>query len=188
MCNSILRGKDYIEDWYREHIDSINSVLDIGCGRGIYPGCLKAIKPEVRWVGIEIWQPYIDKYKDILNRLYDNILIMDVDEYDFNEKYDLIIMGDVLEHMSKEKAASVLFKAYTNCRYFIISIPLGNCPHEAEHGNPYQKHVVEDWTHRSVSKFIFDTTNVGIITSRIFDCAWLNNPIEIGVFICKGAL
>ncbi|RLD66324.1 MAG: hypothetical protein DRI84_05055, partial [Bacteroidetes bacterium] len=83
MCNSVIRGKDYTEDFYREEIDNINSVLDIGCGRGIYAGCLKSIKPEVTWHGVEVWEPYVNKYKKNLDRLYDKIFIENVITFNY---------------------------------------------------------------------------------------------------------
>lgn len=185
MCNSVVRGKDYLEDFYIKRLNEINSVLDIGCGRGIYAGCLKSLKTSVVWDGIEIWKPYVDKYKYNLNRLYNNVFIEDVIYFKYKKIYDLIIMGDVLEHMSFDNAKTVLTNAVNFSVYNSVSIPLGNSYHPAEHGNPYQEHITNNWTIDKLIK-LFEECGGTPIKYREFDCAWLNNPIKLGVVIGYG--
>jgi hypothetical protein len=58
-------------------------------------------------------------------------------------KYDMIVLGDVLEHFEKEKARQLLDKcvAHTN-GHIIISIPLGAGWNQPEiYGNPHQIHL-----------------------------------------------
>jgi hypothetical protein len=184
MCNSVLRGKDWVEDFFVAKQKEINSVLDIGCGRGIWSGCLKSVKPSVVWHGIEIWQPYIDKYKKNLNSLYDNIYNVNAVEFIYRQNYDLVIMGDIIEHMSYKDAGHVLSNAIAHSKYFIISIPLGKNPHPPEHGNPYQEHITT-WDIKMVVDIMLGCGG-GVLDMREFDCAWLNNPIRLGVFIGYG--
>ena len=69
---------------------------------------LKNVLPNAVIDGVEIWEPYITKY-NLVNK-YNNIIVRDVREHDdFN--YDLVIFGDVLEHMSEEDAIKVWEKA-----------------------------------------------------------------------------
>ena len=185
MCNSVVRGKDYVEDFYRDNIDKINSVFDIGCGRGIWAGCFKSIKPEVGWYGIEIWKPYVDKYKDNLNRLYNKIYIENIIKFEYKRNYDLIIMGDILEHVEYNSSIKVLKEAINNSKYFVVSIPLGEAVHPPEHGNKYQEHINTGWTLKKLERSIF-ACGGDIIRSREFDCAWLNDPIKLGVAIGHG--
>lgn len=185
MCNSVIRGKDYLEDFYIEKLGNINSVLDIGCGRGIYAGCLKGLKQTVMWHGVEIWKPYIDKYKNNLNRLYDKIFIEDAIKFKYEIVYDLVIMGDVLEHMTLENAKKVLTQAIKFSVYSSVSLPLGNAYHPAEHGNPYQEHLTNYWTMDKLVE-LFEECGGSPIKYREFDCAWLNSPIKLGVIIGHG--
>lgn len=185
MCNSVLRGKDWVEDFYVEHKGEIYSVLDIGCGRGIWAGCLKSNKPEVLWHGIEIWDPYIKKYWKNLSRLYDEIFSANIINFDYFRNYDLIIMGDVLEHMTLENAKKVLKDAINHSKYICVSMPLGDDPHPAEHGNPYQEHITNHWTLAKMKKLI-EEGGGKVLIYRKFDCAYLNHPIELGVMIGEG--
>ena len=185
MCNSVLRGKDWVEDFYREHKDEVNSVLDVGCGRGIWAGCLKSVKPQAIWHGIEIWRPYVVKYKKNLDRLYDKIFVEDAINFNYDRGYDFIIMGDVLEHMTLDNAKKVVKNAINHSKYICASMPLGNDPHPAEHGNPYQEHVTNYWTLEKMKEMITESGG-DVFDYRKFDCAYLNHPIELGVVLAHG--
>lgn len=63
-------------------------------------------------------------------------------EYDW---YDLIIFGDVLEHLTVERAQAVLAYADTRCTDMIIGVPF-LWYQEAIYGNPYEKHIQDDLT------------------------------------------
>jgi hypothetical protein len=99
--------------------------------------------------GVEVWQPYIDQF-NLVNR-YDRLYNMDarmLESFD----YDLVILGDVLEHMSEADATKLWDKISKQARYGIISIPIIHYHQEAINGNPYEIHVEEDWTTERVLK------------------------------------
>lgn len=119
------------------------SILDIGAGKGIY-GTLARIAHEVAVIdAVEVWEPYIDEYnlKSIYNNVY-NKDARDIDDF----AYDVVIFGDVLEHMSKEDAIAVWNRCAKEARYGIISIPIIHYPQGHIHDNPYEEHIKEDWT------------------------------------------
>lgn len=122
------------------------TVLDVGAGAGMYRLLIERLVPE--WAqpnivdAIEVWEPYVKEFE--LKSLYTNVYTQDVRTWD-NWDYDLVIFGDVLEHMTKEEAIEIWAKVSEQARYAIISIPLGHNHQDAYNGNPYEEHVTEGW-------------------------------------------
>ena len=55
--------------------------------------------------------------------------------------YDLVICGDVIEHLEKDQGQEVLNELLGKCSYLILSIPLGHC-HQVGFGeNKYEDHL-----------------------------------------------
>ena len=131
---------------------SPQSVLDVGPGEGHYLEFIKGfIGKHVKVDGVEVWQPYVEKFN--LSERYDELCVKDVRDHD-NFDYDLVIFGDVLEHMSEPDAVSVWEKASRQARYGLISIPIVHHPQGAHDNNPYEIHVEEDWsTQKVLEKF-----------------------------------
>lgn len=118
----------------------IDTVLDVGAGQGTYSRLLHS---EVKTIdALEIWEPYIAQFK--LDELYDNVYQFDArlaPEWMF--EVDLVVFGDVLEHMSESEAVELWAKAGRNAKYGLISVPIIHYPQGAEFGNPYEVHVQE---------------------------------------------
>lgn len=155
-----------------EKIKEINpkKVLDVGSGMGIYYDLIKGNLEGDIWIdGLEVWEPYIEEFK--LIEKYDGLYMADVREHR-NFDYDLVIFGDVLEHMSEEDAIAVWERTSQQARYGLISIPIKHYPQEGINNNPYEVHVEEDWsTERVLQKFSH------IVEYKEFP--------ETGVFIAK---
>jgi hypothetical protein len=132
--------------WAQEKIIEISpqTVLDVGAGQGTYLNLIReGLESSIVVSAVEVWQPYIDQF-NLINR-YDHLFAMDVrDMTDFN--YDLVILGDILEHMSESEAVSLWEKISKQAKYAIISIPIIHYHQDAINGNPYEVHVEEDWT------------------------------------------
>lgn len=126
--------------------NEIKTVLDVGAGRGMYYDTLKNIEI-FPFDALEVWEPYIAKY-DLLSK-YDNVYSKDVREWDKFD-YDLVILGDILEHMTKEEAVEVWNRICKQAKYAVISIPIIHYPQGESEGNPYQVHVKEDWSTKEV--------------------------------------
>jgi hypothetical protein len=134
------------KEWVLEQIVSTvkpKTVLDVGAGDAVYADLIRAFIPNVNIYGIEIWEPYWDMFG--LTQKYKGMLKIDVREFeDFD--YDLVVFGDVLEHMTKEEAISVWGKAAAKAKWGIITIPIIHSPQEAAYGNPYEVHIKDDWS------------------------------------------
>ncbi len=132
-----------------------SSILDVGVGNGkmgfvardlldVMSGELDKFKKEdwkIKIEGIEIFSEYIQDHQ---RAIYDHIYIGNAfDVIDTLETYDMIILGDVLEHFEKSQAHQFLDKciAHSNT-HIIVCIPLGEkWTQGAIYGNPYEKHL-----------------------------------------------
>lgn len=128
------------------------SVLDIGLGNGkigfIARDVLDVMLGEryhkrdwrVKIDGIEIFADYIQDHQ---KAIYDEIFIGNANEViDGLGTYDLIIMGDVLEHFEKDQAWQFFDKciAHTD-KHIIVCMPLGEKWKQPEiYGNPHEEH------------------------------------------------
>lgn len=131
-------------------------ILDVGAGSGTYSdryGKTYLDRVKFKWTGVEIWEPYVAKFG--LESKYDTLIVGDAIEHLITESkrmisYDLCFMGDVVEHVSKEAAIKMVELALKCCNAIILSIPIIHYPQEAYDGNPYEKHVKDDWSHQEV--------------------------------------
>lgn len=140
-------------------------MLDIGCGCGTYA----KLFPEADWTGVEIWEPYIERYD--LKSLYQNLILADARTWEPTEHYDVAIAGDVLEHMTADEAAALLAKLRACADVVITSIPIGNWPQGAAEGNPYETHVKDNWTDTEV-RTILGQPVWGKVTNEIGVYVW----------------
>lgn len=120
------------------------TVLDVGAGAGVYADLLRAeFGTSVHITGVEPWLPYYDRF-GLLGK-YDAMSLRDA-RFITHWGYDLVLFGDVLEHMGKGDAIAMWDRASEQARWGIISIPIIHYPQGHEEGNPYEQHVKEDWS------------------------------------------
>jgi tetratricopeptide (TPR) repeat protein len=132
------------------------SILDVGCGFGLW-GFLcreyldvmeERVQPgswRVRIDGIELFEPYIQAHQ---RALYSSIRIGDIREMASQvDEYELIIAGDVIEHLEKDEGERVVDQLYEKAtRALLVNIPLGEgWDHPERHGNPGELHRSQ-WT------------------------------------------
>jgi cyclopropane fatty-acyl-phospholipid synthase-like methyltransferase len=151
MPKSDKEGKKEIVEWCKE-LDGINTIVDIGAGSGTYARMFRktGLFRSATMIAVEAWEPYIQEYS--LTTRYHKVINSDVRKVDFSEiaPFDLVIMGDVLEHITKEEAVDLVKKLSKFTRYAIISIPIIHYPQDEYEGNPYEVHVKDDWSHNEV--------------------------------------
>jgi SAM-dependent methyltransferase len=130
--------KHQIKEYLTKNFSSDDTVLDIGCGQGDYYEMLKDHFKKID--AVEIWEPYIEEFK--LKEKYQNLFNIDIMDFDF-DYYDIIIMGDILEHLSRENAVKLLNKLIHKCKQLIVVVPY-LLPQETVFGNVYEKHLQPD--------------------------------------------
>jgi 2-polyprenyl-3-methyl-5-hydroxy-6-metoxy-1,4-benzoquinol methylase len=147
MGISSAQGKIETFNWVNANKDSIMNVLDIGAGSGTYHTLLSPIK-KFNWTGIEAWKSYIDEFS--LESKYDKIHNIDVRSFLWKDFYDLVIAGDILEHITKDEAILLVENILAHTNTLIISIPIVHMPQDEINNNPYEKHIKDDWSHNEV--------------------------------------
>lgn len=131
------------------------SVLDIGIGYGKY-GVLfreyldvwKTNKPfqerVTRIDGVEAFLEYRTPVWDAYDTVYTDNIITLIPEL-ARTKYDLLFMGDVIEHFEKDEAKRLLKEL--NYNHIIIVTPFQVLKQEAVYDNQYEIHKSE-WRHQ----------------------------------------
>lgn len=130
-------GKLEVVQWIKCNFPLDASILDVGACDAAWRkylleyenmDCVEAFK--FNWVYCKMWyrQAFLSDVKDL--------------EYDH---YDLIIFGDVIEHMDVETAQKVIEYAWPRCNDMIIAVPWEFKQGEL-YGNPYERHIQDDLT------------------------------------------
>ena len=132
-------GKYEIVEWIKERFVRGSSCLDVGACDGKWSDLLRDY---LIMDGIEIYQPNIIEHD--LRDKYHRIICGDIADLHY-DWYDLIIFGDVIEHMDVQKAQKVLRYASKHCEDMIIGVPW--CLSQpAIYGNPWEVHIQNDLT------------------------------------------
>lgn len=137
------------KDWTRRKVLDLapGSLLDVGAGAGTYARLLAEDRP-ARLVALEVFEPYVERYG--LNELYDEVILGDARTTDLPEA-DVVVLGDVAEHMSVAEAQDLWRRAGEAARRAVfMSIPIVHYPQGELEDNAHEVHVVDDWDHDKV--------------------------------------
>ena len=134
--SSYLYGKPEICAWVRKYFAPDATILDVGACDGLW----RRLLPEYpNMDAVEAFLPNLQKLEGYRAAFHADIYDF---QYDF---YDLIIFGDVIEHLPDWKAKAVLTYAAPRCRDMIVAVPW-LYKQDAIYGNPYEVHVQDDLT------------------------------------------
>ena len=167
LLNRIIKGFSCKDPTVNKSVN----VCDIGAGSGTYIELLSETNHLAKWHGLEVWEPYVEKY-DLRNR-YDVLTVEDARKWAAGntQQFDVAIAGDVIEHMTKEESLELYKHLITNSQVVVMSIPIVHYPQDEYEGNPYERHVKDDWSHQEV----LDSFN---------DIVLYFVEGEIGVYVC----
>lgn len=126
------------KEYLCNNFDKDCTILDIGCGHGFYYKLLS--DHFTKFDAVEIWEPYINEYN--LENMYDNVYNVNIMDFEF-DYYDIIIMGDILEHLSREDAVILLNRLKDKCKELIVVVPYF-LPQNEVFGNKYEIHLQPD--------------------------------------------
>lgn len=131
-------------DWVAERIAATTApiILDVGCGLGTYSDLARHLRPDARWIGLDIFAPYVERY-DLLNK-YDEVVITDLRSYVLPSAPVVILAGDVLEHLPREDAEHFLRSTAPVAREVMVSVPIIEYPQGELEGNIHETHLY-DW-------------------------------------------
>ncbi len=182
MAFSSSEGKEFFRDWLI-HVArplGFKSFLDVGCGAGLYGKIIREVFGSNAFlVTVEIFEEYVERFAidDIYDAVHcEDIRIMAGDL----APVDLIIAGDVLEHLTKEEAIKVVNTLRPKCRFLWAALPLkigrpwsvGYSQPEHEYAvNPAEKHL-HDWTGEEIQEY--------------FKPLWIVPFLMTGTFLVEG--
>jgi len=127
--------KETLEFILKNYDRNIN-ILDVGPGIGTYSNLLSP-HGYTNIDCIEVFEPYIEDYG--LKNKYRQVIIGDISEIEINFlEYDLIIFGDVFEHISEENCKKIISRIEHSD--IIIAIPFDS-PQGEHFGNVYETHL-----------------------------------------------
>jgi ubiquinone/menaquinone biosynthesis C-methylase UbiE len=135
---STKTGKREAVGWIKEHVPMDAKILDVGFGCAIYARLLR--KNGYKNIdGVDVYEQGIKELK--LERYYRRIFIDDILDFSFTY-YDLIILGDVLEHLSLEDAQALLggWIRKNKMNHLLVSIPF-QLKQSSTHENPHEEHL-----------------------------------------------
>ena len=150
MPASAKEGKTETFSWVNNLNHDFKRVLDLGVGKGTYSRLFRKQPNKLsncHWIGVEAWAPYIEQFD--LRSQYHEIINQDIRllDYDALKPIDIAIAGDVLEHVTKEEAVTIVDKVLKISPYMIISIPIIHYPQGPWEGNHFVIPVKDDWSH-----------------------------------------
>jgi len=99
-------------------------ILDIGPGRGKYADLTRQAGSAARLIGLESQAHYVEAFG--LLEKYDEVLVRDAGDlsaYDPDQCFDLIVIGDCIEHIPKTRALDLLNFLTYRSRYIFIVAP-----------------------------------------------------------------
>lgn len=141
-------------DRLREELDECESVLDLGCG-GSSP--LKNFKVS-RSLGVDAWAPALDEAEAA--GTHTAYLLGDIRQIEIAETFDVVLMVEVLEHMTTEEGRNLLRRAagWASLKIILTTpkgfLDTGDIP---EGHNPYLRHIV-GWTEETLKAEGFEVT------------------------------
>ena len=129
-------GKKEVCAWIRERFPTDSALLDVGACDGKW----KKLLPEYEnFDAVEAWWNNLQNLGAYRNAFHADARTF---EYDW---YDLIIFGDIVEHMTPAEAKDMLDYAAPRCKDMIVAVPF-LYRQGAIHGNPFEVHVQDDLT------------------------------------------
>lgn len=135
---SYPEGKPFVQQFLWRHLPSQAKILDVGPGGGTYYHLLGT---DYDWSAVEIWHDTAEYIKQFYSKVYE----MDIRNFKYYEDYDLIIFGDVLEHLTVIDAQKVLELAKQHTTAILVAVPY--ClPQEPIYGNEAERHLQPDLT------------------------------------------
>lgn len=174
-----------LTEWINEH--GIATVLDVGAGAGYYGSAIRRSCPSVAVIdAVEIFPYYQTRFS--LDEIYDAVTIADARTIT-SFPYDLVILGDVIEHMPRADAVALWAAISASARFAYIAMPIGLCeqtgndvPDDATETcimNPYEEHVEPEASTEEIVRLF-----PGIFRFNIYDLVNVNHDptFQIGCF------
>ena len=129
------------------------TLLDLGAGAGKYGELAKKINSSIKLTAVEIEKDYIKNFK--LPSIYDevwNISATDlINPKYYDQIFDVIMIGDIIEHLKKSDGIDLLNFLIYRCRWIILEFPHHYLQNSVD-GYQSEAHI-SVWTETDFSSF-----------------------------------
>lgn len=129
-------------------------ILDVGAGNGKWGKLIRSWVPGMhanvqRLVALEICSAYAKDYR--LADIYDEVLVVDLRQYTgWDNGYDVIILGDVLEHVCRADALKLIGQLRRTTARVYLTVPISKCAQNGSiYKNSHETHL-DQWTHEEL--------------------------------------
>ena len=155
--------RPFLHELLEEIPKDVQSLIDVGCGRGIVGAMTRIYRTPKRLVGIDIFQDYIDFCKKY--SIYDELHCLDLRKMPlpFNDsEFSVATCIETIEHLPKRQGEHLLDELHRIADTVIVSTPSSFFRQPKGHvsGNPFQAHVSK-WTVEDFKKRGYDVKGVG---------------------------
>lgn len=137
--SSYQKGKPEIKWFIVSHLPKGAECLDVGACDGEYYNLLGDY---LVMDAVEVWEPNVKQYH--LMDKYRDVYVKNIKDVFYNH-YDLVIFGDIIEHLTVEDAQKVIEYAKEHSDMVIVAVPY-RFEQDALYGNPYERHIQDDLT------------------------------------------
>ena len=155
--------RPFLQELLEEIPKDVESLIDVGCGRGIVGALTRIYRSPKRLVGIDIFQEYIDFCKKYM--IYDELLRFDLKQTPLpfsDNEFNVATCIETIEHLPKNNGLLLLEELHRIANTVIVSTPshyFRQPKNHIEH-NPYQAHISE-WTIKDFKGRGFNVKGVG---------------------------
>jgi SAM-dependent methyltransferase len=130
-----LTSRKEFQSMIKKHLGDSKTVLDVGCGRGLYP-----VYKDYESTGVDIYEEDLRTAKEIGN--YKSLLCCDINQLPYEkESFDAVTSIEVIEHITKSDGTKLLDKMEDIAKHtIIVSTPWGYDMQPFNKYNPYLEH------------------------------------------------
>lgn len=117
-------------------------IFDGGAGQGTYSILARHLRLDAKWIALEIYEPYIERF--VLTEKYDEVLNVDLRDWPTDEPIPesyVLLLGDVLEHMTRDEAVELLDYHKQYADEIMVSVPIVYSPQDSCFGNDHEAHL-----------------------------------------------
>ena len=130
---STKQGKQEIKNFLLPTLHKGDKILDVGPGEGTYYNLLGK---DYDWDAVEIWHDTAIYVAKFYNKVYEGSIV----DFYYPKEYDLVIFGDIIEHLTVEEAQECIKRAKENAKAILIALPY-DMKQGALYGNEAETHL-----------------------------------------------
>ena len=160
--------RPFLHELLEEIPKDVESLIDVGCGRGIVGAMTRIYRTPKRLVGVDIFQDYIDFCKKY--SIYDELHRLDLRQTPLpfqNHEFSVATCIETIEHLPKNRGEKLLEELHRIADTVIVSTPSSFFRQPKSHvkRNPFQAHVSK-WTVEDFKKRGYDVKGAGNLAAH----------------------